>query len=280
MRFQKILVVLGLGICIIMTGCGSGGNSSNGSKTDKTKTGTEASSESKEVQAIKDRGVLRVGVKVDVPKFGYKNPSSGEIEGFEIDLSKQIAKKILGDESKVELQGVTAKTRGPLLDNGEIDMVAATFTITEERKKSYNFSDSYLKDGIGLLVKRDSGVKTLKDLDGKTIGVAQSATTKKALEELSAKDGITLKFSEFGSYPEIKAALDSGRVNCFAVDASILNGYLDDTSIILDDRYNPQEYGIATKKDNTELAKIINEVISEMKSSGEMDKLIKKWEIK
>lgn len=280
MRLQKVLVALGLGICIIMTGCGSAGSASNGSTTNKSNAGTETSSDSKEIQAIKDRGVLKVGVKVDVPKFGYKNPSSGEIEGFEIDLSKQIAKKILGDESKVEFQGVTAKTRGPLLDNGEIDMVVATFTITEERKKSYNFSDSYLKDGIGLLVKKDSGAKVLKDLDGKTIGVAQSSTTKKALEEQATKDGITLKFSEYGSYPEIKAALDSGRVNCFAVDASILNGYLDDTSVILDDRYNPQEYGIASKKDNTELAKIINEVINEMKSSGEMDKLIEKWEIK
>lgn len=280
MKLQKALIALGLGACIIMTGCGSAGSTSNGSTTDKSNSGTETSSDSKEIQAIKERGVLKVGVKVDVPKFGYKNPSSGEIEGFEIDLSKQIAKKILGDESKVEFQGVTAKTRGPLLDNGEIDMVAATFTITEERKKSYNFSDSYLKDGIGLLVKKDSGAKVLKDLDGKTIGVAQSSTTKKALEEQATKDGIILKFSEYGSYPEIKAALDSGRVNCFAVDASILNGYLDDTSVILDDRYNPQEYGIASKKDNTELAKIINEVINEMKSSGEMDKLIEKWEIK
>lgn len=280
MKLNKFLLVLGLGACIMITGCGSSSVTSNGGTQDNSKTSSVGSGDGKDIQAIKDRGVLKVGVKVDVPKFGYKNPESGQIEGFEIDLSKQIAKKILGDENKVEFQGVTAKTRGPLLDNGEIDMVAATFTITDERKKSYNFSDSYLKDGVGLLVKKDSGVKTLKDLDGKTIGVAQSSTTKKALEEQATKDGATLKFSEFGSYPEIKAALDSGRVNCFAVDASILNGYVDDTSVILDDRYNPQEYGIASKKDNTELAKVINEVVNEMKSSGEMDKLVEKWEIK
>ena len=109
----------------------------------------------KKYKAIKDRDVLKVGVKVDVPKFGYKNAETGKIEGFEIDLAKQVAKKILGDENKVEFQGVTAKTRGPLLDNGEVDMDVATFTITEERKKSYNFSDPYLKDGVGLLVKKE-----------------------------------------------------------------------------------------------------------------------------
>lgn len=271
MKLRKVLLTLGLGLCIMLTGCGS---------APSTNTASNNTSEAKEIQAIKDRGVLKVGVKVDVPKFGYKNPTTNEIEGFEIDLSKQIAKKILGDENKVEFQGVTAKTRGPLLDNGEIDMVAATFTITDERKKSYNFSDSYLKDGIGLLVKKNLGASSLKDLDGKTIGVAQSATTKAALEGEATKQGIKLKFSELASYPEIKAALDSGRVDCFAVDASILNGYVDDSTVILNDRYNPQEYGVASKKDNTELAKLINEVVNEMKTSGEMDKLIEKWAIK
>lgn len=278
MKLKNLIIALGLGACMFMTGCGSSSakSQSQGSDTSKVVSSTEGA----DIQKIKDNGVLKVGVKVDVPKFGYKNPDTGEIEGFEVDLSKQIAKKIFGDENKIELQGVTAKTRGPLLDNGEIDMVAATFTITDERKKSYNFSDPYLTDGVGLLVKKDSGYTKLKDLDGKTIGVAQSSTTKKALEEEATNQGITLKFSEFTSYPEIKAALDSKRVDCFAVDASILNGYVDDNSVILDDRYNPQEYGIASKLDNKDLANVINEVVNDMKTSGEMDKLIDKWGIK
>lgn len=279
MKLKRLIIALGLGACMLMTGCGSSSSTSQSQGTD-TSSKASSSAEGADIQKIKDNGVLKVGVKVDVPKFGYKNPDTGAIEGFEVDLSKQIAKKILGDENKIELQGVTAKTRGPLLDNGEIDMVAATFTITDERKKSYNFSDPYLTDGVGLLVKKDAGYTSLKDLNGKTIGVAQSSTTKKALEEEAANQGITLKFSEFTSYPEIKAALDSKRVDCFAVDASILNGYVDDNSVILDDRYNPQEYGIASKLDNKELAKVINEVVNDMKTSGEMDKLIEKWGIK
>lgn len=276
MKLRKLIIALGLGACMLMTGCG-GAETSTASGSADTST---ASSDGSDIQKIKDNGVLKVGVKVDVPKYGYKNPDTGEIEGFEVDLSKQVAKKILGDENKIELQGVTAKTRGPLLDNGEIDMVAATFTITEERKKSYNFSDPYFTDGVGLLVKKDAGYSCLKDLDGKTIGVAQSSTTKKALEEEATKQGIKLKFSELASYPEIKSALDSKRVDCFAVDASILNGYVDDSSVILDDRYNPQEYGIASKLDNKDLAEVINGVVNDMKSSGQMDELIQKWGIK
>jgi putative glutamine transport system substrate-binding protein len=232
------------------------------------------------VAAIKARGALKVGVKVDIPKFGFKDPKSGEITGFEIDLARAIAKKILGDPSKVELQAVTAKTRGPLLDNGEIDLVIATFTVTEERKQSYNFSDPYFVDGVGLLVKKDAGISGLKDLDGKNIGVAQSATSKQAIQKEADKLGIKVNFLEFGTYPEIKAALDAGRVSCFSVDGSILQGYVDDSTKILPDRFSPQNYGIASKKANTGLASVVNATIAEMKGSGELDKLVEKWSLR
>lgn len=264
MKFKKSILTVLMSSVLLMSGCTSGGDSSS----------------SDEIQKIKDRGVLRIGTKVDVPKFGYKDPATNEVDGLEIDIARAIAKKILGDESKIETQAVAAKTRGPLLDNGEVDLVIATFTITEERKESYNFSDAYFTDGVALLVKKDGGYKTLKDLDGKTIGVSQSSTTKDSLSKEAESLGITLNFSEYATYPEIKAALDSGRVDCFSVDSAILSGYLDDSTVILDDRYNPQEYGVASKKSNESLAKVVNEVINEMKESGELDKLIEKWEIK
>jgi len=236
--------------------------------------------DSPEIKAIKDRGVLKVGVKVDVPKFGYKDAASGVIAGYEIDIAHALAKAILGDENKVEFQAVTAKTRGPLLDNGEIDLVIATFTITEERKKSYNFSDPYFVDGVGLMVKTASGFKSLKDLDGKKIGVAQSSTTKAAITAEAAKAGVTVNFLEFNTYPEIKAALDSKRVDCFSVDTSILWGYMDKTTTLLPDRFSPQNYGIASKFDNKGLAAYVNDFVATLKSSGQNEKLLVKWELK
>lgn len=239
-----------------------------------------ASADAPDIKAIKDRGVLNVGVKVDVPKFGLKDPKTEQIDGMEIDIARAIAKKILGDESKIKLSAVTAKTRGPLLDNGELDLVIATFTITDERKLSYNFSEPYFTDGVALMVKKASGAQSLKDLNGKKIGVAQSATSKKAIEDAAAQLGIKVSFLEFGTYPEIKTALDSGRVDCFSVDGAILNGYLDDSTVILPDRFTPQNYGVASKKANTALAELVNTTITDMKKSGEIDKLIQKWGIK
>jgi putative glutamine transport system substrate-binding protein len=155
----------------------------------------------------------------------------------------------------VEFTAVTAKTRGPLLDNGELDLVIATFTITEERKQSYNFSTPYYTDAVGLLVKKDAGYTSLADMNDAVIGVAQSATSKDAVSAEAQNLGITVSFSEFPTYPEIKAALDSGRVNAFCVDRLILRGYLDDSCVLLDDQFKPQNYGVCSKLDNTDLPK-------------------------
>jgi len=232
------------------------------------------------IQKIKDRGILKVGVKVDVPKFGFKDPKTNKIEGFEIDLAKIIAKKILGDENKIDLTGVVAKTRGPLLDSGEIDLCIATFTITDERKQTYNMTSPYYEDPVGFLVKKDSGITSIKDLNGKNIAVPQGATTRKGVQDAADKAGVKVTFSEFPTYSECKTALSAGRADAYAMDTSNLLGYIDDSTEILPDKIAPQFYGAATKKDNTVLFELIEKTFEDMKKSGEMDKLLAKWNLK
>ncbi|MDU4961872.1 MAG: transporter substrate-binding domain-containing protein [Sporomusaceae bacterium] len=269
MKKAPVLGIL-LGLMLLVAGCGGG---------QPSQPAAQSGGDAKEIKTIKDRGLLKVGVKVDVPKFGYKDPQTNKIDGMEVDIARAIAKKILGDETKLELLPVTAKTRGALLDNGEIDVVVASFTITEERKKSYTFSEPYITDHIGFMVKKAAGLTSLKDMTGKKIGVAQSATARKDLQAEADKLGVKVQFLEFGSHPEIKAALDSGRVDAYGGDVSILSGYLDDSTVILADRYSPQRNAAVTKKGNDALAKVVNDVVVEMEKSGELDKLIQKWKI-
>jgi putative glutamine transport system substrate-binding protein len=224
-----------------------------------------------EVQAIKDRGVLRVGVKNDVPGFGLLNPETNEYEGIEINMARQLAKDIIGDENAVEFEAVTADTRGTLLDNGQIDMVIATFTIKPERLEQWNFTDPYYRDAVGLLVLKDSGISSIKDLDGKKIGVALGATSMAAVEEAGEADGLTFVFQEMASYPEINTALGAKTVDAFSVDKSILRGYLDDKRVLLDDEFSPQDYGIATKLSNADLAKYVNDFVNRIKNDGTLD---------
>ncbi|NLZ93684.1 MAG: transporter substrate-binding domain-containing protein, partial [Firmicutes bacterium] len=167
-----------------------------------------------------------------------------------------------------------------LLDNNEVDIIIATFTITEQRKESYNFTQPYYTDEIGFLVKKEAGFKDIKDLDGKTIGVAQSATTRDALEEKAKELGITFQYGEYASYPDLNAALASGRIDAFSVDKSILLGYLNETTEILEEGFKPQEYGIACKLDNKDLAQYLDDFIAEIKADGTLDSIFEKWNLK
>jgi len=230
-----------------------------------------------QVKAIQDRGVLLAGVKVDVPHFGYLNPDTNEMEGLEIDIARIIAKDIIGDENAVSFINITAQTRGPMLDNGEIDIVIATFTITEERKETFNFTRPYFTDELGYLVLADSAVNSPGDLQGKSIGVVQASTAKAGIEEEIVNLGINADIREYASYPEVKAALTKGEVAAFVADKSILFGYLDDNARLLDAGFNPQQYGIATKKANDKLAAYIDSIIEELENSGELEALKEKW---
>ncbi|MGE4508489.1 MAG: transporter substrate-binding domain-containing protein [Eubacteriaceae bacterium] len=270
MIMKKVLlsVLLVFSLVFTLAGC----SSSSTDTSDDTATADDGS-----LQAVIDAGVLKVGVKEDVPNFGLRNTETGEIEGFEVDLAKMLAAEILGDENAVELTPVTAKTRGPLLDNGELDLVIATFTITEERKLTYNFSTAYYEDAVGLLVKKDAGFTGLADMDGAVIGVAQSATSKDAVQAAADELGVSVTFSEYATYPEIKAALDSGRVDAFCVDGSILGGYVDDSTMILPDRFSPQEYGVASNLNNVALAEAVDGYINGWLEDGTIEELITKW---
>ncbi len=203
-------------------------------------------------------------------------------------LASEIAGKIFGctaEEAKekklVSFQGVTAKTRGPLIDNGEVDMVIATYTITPERKETWNFSDPYYTDAVGLMVLKDSGINSIEDLDGKVIAVSQGSTTKDGFKKYVEEKGYNVnpEFEEFDGYPSMAAALAAKNVDVFSVDRAILAGYNNDTTTILPDRFAEQEYGVASKLDNKGLAELVNGVVTDLKSSGKMDEMLKGWGI-
>lgn len=218
-----------------------------------------------DVQAIIDRGVLRVGVKNAVIGFGFQDTLTGEYSGMEIDLATALAEELGVD---VEFTTVTAATRTELLDSGDIDCVLATFTITEERKESWDFTTPYYTDHVTVLVEDDSGIKTLADLEGKLVGVSSGSTSARALTSAMIEAGVIdgkdfsketfdaatwkegVSFQQFDDYPGISTALAAGQVDAFCVDKSILAVYKIDGRSYIEDEFAPQEYGIATKKDS------------------------------
>ncbi|MDY2777480.1 MAG: transporter substrate-binding domain-containing protein [Collinsella sp.] len=265
------LAALGIAGAGTLAGCSGGSGSSSASK----------------LETIKSRGKLKAGVKKDVIGYGYLNTSTKEYEGLEIDLCYQVAAAVLGvsyEEAKeqklVEFTDVTPKTRGPLIDNDQLDIVCATYTITEDRKKDWDFTTPYRVDHVGILVKKAAGMKTMADLDGKIIGVSQGSTTKDMVLGMLKDEGIsaTPTFQEFPDYPSIKSALDAGNVDAFAMDRSTLKAYTTDDCELLQPEieFGPQEYGIATKK-GSDLSKVCDETVVELLDNGWMDEEIAAW---
>ena len=233
--------------------------------------------DSKAVQKIVKRGTLNVGVKQDVPNFGYYSAKTNSYEGMEVDLAKKIAKEL---KVKVNFTAVTPQTREALMDNGTIDMLIATYTITDERKASYAMSTPYYYDQIGFLVQTKSGYEKLSDLNGKTIGVSQGSSAKAAVEEYASANNLMFNYVQLGSYPELAVSLYAYRIDAFAGDKSILSGYESDKTKILDEGFKTQEYGIASSKSNQELIDYTNDLLAKWQKDGSLQKLYDKYHLK
>ena len=241
-----------------------------------------------DVQKIVDRGVLRVGVKNAVLGFGFQDELTGEYSGMEISLAQKIAEYLGVD---VEFTAVTAATRTELLDSGDIDCVLATFTITEERKKSWDFTTPYYTDYVTVLVEDASGIKTLADLKDKKVGVSSGSTSGKALVKAMIEAGVIsgdgfdadsfdpatwtdgVSFAQYDDYPTISTALSAGEVDAFCVDKSILAVYHTDGRSYIEDKFAPQEYGIATTK-GSGMSELCEKLVTEWLADGTIDALI------
>lgn len=260
-KFVKMALVSAMA-AIFLAGCGG----------DKTSTDS-----SKDVLAqIKEDKKVIFGVKHDTRLFGLKNPSTGEVEGFDIDLSKSLAEEMFGKDVKPEFVEVTSKTRVGLLNNGKVDAVVATMTITEERKKEVDFTDVYFDAGQSLLVKKGSKIQSIEDLKKDTKVLAVKGSTSSINIREKAPETTVL---EFENYAEAFTALKAGKGDALTTDDSILYGMAEEDSSfeLVGGTFTEEPYGIAVKKGNKELVDELNKALKSLKDSGKYDEIKNKW---
>ncbi len=271
-RFLTLAVTASL---FVFSGCTSQTVNETSSKTNE-----DVKINEKITDEIKERGYLRTGCKTDVPELSFYDEKSGEWTGLETELAYKTAAEIFGvtpedakEQNLVHFTGVTVADRETVLESGEIDCMLATYTITDERKERFAISDSYYTSYIGLMVK-DRGedinslgsqsIHSIAELDGKYIGVPRNATTRKDfIDYINMMNTLKVNpiFCEYEGYDILYDALKNGNIDVIAVDVSILSGYDDNTTKILDDRFAPQKYGAAVLKENAPLIDVINKVI-------------------
>ncbi|MEV5116201.1 transporter substrate-binding domain-containing protein [Peribacillus frigoritolerans] len=263
------LSLLSLLAVILLAGCGGGND------TDKAEEGGGKGKEKDVLAQVKEKDKIVFGVKNDTRLFGLKNPSTGEVEGFDIDIAKALAAEILGDENKVEFKEVTSKTRMALLNNGDIDAIVATMTITEDRKKEVDFTDVYFDAGQSLLVKKGSDIKGIDSLKGKKVLAVKGSTSSINIREKAPEAQVL----EFENYSEAFAALKSGQGDTLTTDDSILYGMADEDPSyeLVGGTFTEEPYGIAVKKGNSEFVEELNKALKSLKDSGKYDEIHDKW---
>jgi putative glutamine transport system substrate-binding protein len=228
---------------------------------------------------ITERGQLIVGVKTDVPYFSYFDDASGTYKGYEIEIAELIAETLLGSRDSAEFIPITTRTRSVMLKGGDVDIVVATFSTSDERLEDFNFSHPYYTDYLGVMVRSDSDYRDIRDLGGKTVGVLQGSTSGKAILTEAERLDTKIKIITYASYDDIKDALLGGRCDAFCTDRAILRGYLTDDLRLTPDQFSPQNYAVATKKENTELTVYINQLMELWAEDGTLDALKTKYGI-
>jgi len=217
-------------------------------------------------------GSLTVCSDIPYPPFEFEGGDNGTgYTGFDIELLDAIAKKL---DLKLSVQdtGFEALQSGATLLAGTCDLGASAMTITEERKANIDFSDPYYDSLQSLLVRADSGIESIDDLDGKNVGVQQGTTG-----EIYAKENA--KGAELVQYPsdgELWPAMQSGQIDAILQDqpVNLVHEKADSDYKIVETYETDESYGFAfAKGEKTELREAINDALEELREDGEYDKI-------
>ena len=229
-----------------------------------------------QLELAKSRGSITWGVKADTPLFGSLNIETRKIEGFEVDLASEITKEILGETGMANFVEVSSKTRIPLLKNGNIDAIIATMTITEARREVVDFSEIYFKAGQSLLVHKDSGIRSIQDLNKDSVVIGAKGSNSVTNIQALIPDMTVLELENFS---EAFVALKAGQGIAVTTDNAILLGLAsqDPDYIVLDETFTFEPYGMAINKGQEPLLDAINRALATLKENGVYDELCVKW---
>ncbi len=223
---------------------------------------------------IQGEGNLVVGTKFDQPGFGLRNPTNQELEGFDIEISHLIAQRIFGGTKeeaaqKIEFKEAVSKNREPFIQNGDVDIVVATYTINDARKQVVDFAGPYFVAEQDIMVKTDNtDIESVDDLNDKKVCTVKGSTSEKNLKAKAPQSDVTL----FDTYSQCAEALTDGRVEAVTTDNTILAGLVEASGgqfKLLKAPFSEEPYGIGLKKGDDAFRDFLNDVLEDIYESGE-----------
>lgn len=231
-----------------------------------TACGKDSSDSKSAIDTIKERDKVIVGVFGDKPPFGYVD-ENGESIGYDVYLAHQIAKDLLGDESKVEFVILEAANRIEYLKSNKVDIVLANFTVTEERKEEVDFAKPYMKVALGIVAPDDTSITSVDDLAGKKLIVNKGTTA----ELYFTENHPDIELISYEQNTEAFQALVDGRGDALAHDNTLLFAWAFENEgfKVIDGNLGSQDsIAPAVTKGNTELLDWLNEEIATLTGDG------------
>ena len=235
-----------------------------------------ATAQGSTVAEIRERGRLVAGVSADTYLLGSRNPLTGQIEGFDIDMVKAVAEAILGDENLYQLKVITAAQRIPALEKGEVDIVARNMTITCDRWEQIAFSSEYYRSGQKILVRKGSKAKSISDLAGQKVCAPKGTSSMDNLIKVAPKAIPVAADNHTGCL----ALFQQGEVAAITGDDTVLAGLAaqDPYAVVPAQRaFTAEPYGLGFNKDDVDFVRFVNDRLAQMRTDGEWTRIYNRW---
>lgn len=227
------------------------------------------------VQAIRKRGRLVAGVDQSTNLFSFRDPVSGELQGFDVDIAREVARDLVGSPDAVEFRLLTSPERISALQDGRVDIVIKAMTITCARAEQIAFSTVYFDASQRLLVPKDSPIRGPADLAGKRV-CSQVDTTSLATVSRVAPSAILLAVR---NWDDCLVALQQGQADAVSTDNSILAGMaVQDPGVhLVGPSLEAEPYGIGVNKSQDDLVRAVNAALERIRRDGTWSSLYRKW---
>lgn len=277
MKKKMIALTMAALMAASLTACGGGAKETTAADTTAADTADTTAAEKTEETSAEAAGteaaggVLVMATNAEFPPYEYHD--GGEIVGIDAEIAKAIADE-LGME--LEIEDIAFDSIIPEITSGKADMGLAGMTVTEDRKQSVDFTDTYAKASQKIIVKEDSAIASPDDLTGVIVGVQQGTTGDIYVSDLEA-DGTTVERYNKGF--EAVQALSQGKIDAVVIDGEPAKTFVAQTEglKILEESFTDEEYAIAVKKGNTELLEKINGALKTLKDNGTLDEIVAKY---
>lgn len=276
---KKLAVLLAVSMVAVlaMTGCGGNGDAN---KDNDVKQEDNAGDDANKADESGDKKTFTVGFDAEYPPYGYMD-DNGDYTGFDLELAEAVC----------ELEGwelvkkpINWDSKDQELNSGSIDCIWNGFTMNG-REDDYTFSIPYVDNTQVIVVAESSGIKTLADLNGKTVGVQAASAALELLEDEEGQKELADTFAalnQFADYNTAFVELQAGALDALAIDIGVAKYQIESRGegyIILEEDLSKEQYAVGFKKGNTELCDIINADLQKLANDGTVAKLAEKYEI-